>query len=238
MVWLADPHTLFLKCLSLSIMTKKKPPHTANRRAREKARRRALILDTAMDIVRHQGLDNFQMEDLAYQTELAKGTLYRYFNSKDEVLTELIIKARLEIMERFKKATADKNNALEQLEAIHWCNYQFCQDDADLYELMFFYESTMTDEALLKRLEPSSKAIVVFLNDIIQGGIDDQSIRADLNPLEFSFTLYGTVMGMLKMLSVHAQMLQQQLQQTPEEVFAIFIARTLRGIAASPQSES
>ncbi len=213
-------------------MTNKNDSPTANRRAREKERRRASILHSALDLIRTQGLHHLQMDDLARQTELAKGTLYRYFKSKDAVLVALIIQARLALLQRFKIATTQKETPLQQVEAIYWCNFEFCQEHQDLYELMFFYEFGILDETLLDDLKPSSKAIVDFLVSIIQKGLEEKVLRPEINPLEFSFNMYGTTMGMLKMLSVHASMLQKNLHQSVEEVFRTFVERTIRSIQA------
>lgn len=55
----------------------------------EKSRRRAAILDAADRLLREGGFDTFAMEPLARRAGIAKGTLYLYFETREEVLLSL-----------------------------------------------------------------------------------------------------------------------------------------------------
>lgn len=55
----------------------------------EKSRRRAAILDAADRLLREVGFDTFAMEPLARRAGIAKGTLYLYFETREEVLLSL-----------------------------------------------------------------------------------------------------------------------------------------------------
>lgn len=65
----------------------------AGRRARSddaKAHRRRVILEAAMEIYRESSFEGFSMAQLARRVGLAKGTLYLYFNTKEEVFLALL----------------------------------------------------------------------------------------------------------------------------------------------------
>ena len=53
------------------------------------ADKRAVILDSALDLFRHYGYRRTSMEDIAQAANVAKGTLYLYFKSKDELFEAL-----------------------------------------------------------------------------------------------------------------------------------------------------
>lgn len=55
-----------------------------------KERRRESILGAAIELYRERGLEGFSMADLAQRVGLAKGTLYLYFRTKEEVFLELL----------------------------------------------------------------------------------------------------------------------------------------------------
>lgn len=212
-------------------MTDRPTSPTANRRSREKARRRAAILDAALELLRASGIENLQIEEIAQRTELAKGTLYRYFKSKNEVLTELLLEARARLLISFEQVIAKHDTVLGQLEAIIWANYDYCVADPNLYELMFFYESTITEAELQARLMPSSEPIIKLIVDVLEQGVQEKVLQPDLDTLEFSFQLYATVTGMLKMLFTREDLLER-LGKTTKEVFEQFSRRTLRSILA------
>jgi len=50
------------------------------------AARRGRVLDAAMDLAAEGGYDAVQMRDVAARAQVALGTIYRYFSSKDHLL--------------------------------------------------------------------------------------------------------------------------------------------------------
>lgn len=63
------------------------------RRQREFSEREELLLDAALDLIRHNGLLNLQMSRLAEKAEYAVGTLYLHFASKEDMLLALLTRS-------------------------------------------------------------------------------------------------------------------------------------------------
>ena len=66
-----------------------------------KRARRQSILTTAEQILRSGGFDAFTMNSLATTTGLAKGTLYLYFSSREELVLALYIHLNDDWVDRF-----------------------------------------------------------------------------------------------------------------------------------------
>ena len=66
--------------------------------------RRQSILTTAEQILRSDGFDAFTMNSLATTTGLAKGTLYLYFSSREELVLALYIHLNDDWVDRFLHA--------------------------------------------------------------------------------------------------------------------------------------
>ncbi|HZN14772.1 MAG TPA: TetR family transcriptional regulator [Acidimicrobiales bacterium] len=62
------------------------PVVVEGRRARNQAVRRKRVLEAAMELAADGGYDAVQMRDVAERADVALGTLYRYFPSKDQLL--------------------------------------------------------------------------------------------------------------------------------------------------------
>jgi TetR/AcrR family transcriptional regulator, cholesterol catabolism regulator len=60
------------------------------RRARNQAVRRKRVLDAAVALAAEGGYDAVQMRDVAERADVALGTLYRYFPSKDQLLVSAL----------------------------------------------------------------------------------------------------------------------------------------------------
>lgn len=78
-----------LRSLKNKLMTKK----SASTRARNqdaKLARRQDILDSSLTLFRQSDLDSISMDAIAKKSKLAKGTLYIYFGTKEEVFLSLL----------------------------------------------------------------------------------------------------------------------------------------------------
>jgi len=64
---------------------------TAQRRARERARRQQEILEAAKEVFFEKGIHRATVDDVAAQAEVSKGTVYLYFQSKESILAHLLL---------------------------------------------------------------------------------------------------------------------------------------------------
>ena len=62
------------------------------RKEREKERRREEILDAAQRVFVEKGLTTATVDDIAMAAELSKGTLYLYFESKEDIYVALMMR--------------------------------------------------------------------------------------------------------------------------------------------------
>jgi AcrR family transcriptional regulator len=60
-------------------------------RERKQAERRARVVQAAMQLAREGGYDAVQMREVSARADVALGTIYRYFSSKDEILAEGLV---------------------------------------------------------------------------------------------------------------------------------------------------
>ena len=88
----------------------------AARRQREKEERKAAILASAEKVFVSKGVGMATMDDIAHEAELSKGTLYLYFDSKDELYLEIAVRAVRDIVTAFEVAEAAPGSGYERME--------------------------------------------------------------------------------------------------------------------------
>ena len=98
-----------------------------------KRARRQSILKTAEQILRSDGFDAFTMNSLAKTTGLAKGTLYLYFSSREELVLALYIHLNDDWVDRF--LLAEKAHLPPDYAALCARFYQSFAADALLVDL-------------------------------------------------------------------------------------------------------
>ncbi len=78
----------------------------------EKEARKAAILAAAREMIAESGFDGVTMSGLAKRAGLAKGTLYLYVRTKEELFLLLYMVAMVEFVERFETVTDPDDIAL------------------------------------------------------------------------------------------------------------------------------
>lgn len=86
------------------------------RREREEGARLAAILSAAERIFAERGYFHARMDDIAEASELAKGTLYYYFKSKDEIFVHLLERETRKVHEELQRRISGRESFLEILE--------------------------------------------------------------------------------------------------------------------------
>lgn len=59
------------------------------------------ILDAALDVFAHKGFHSATIADIAQKAGIAKGLLYHYYSSKEELLTHIVINGMNNLIEKF-----------------------------------------------------------------------------------------------------------------------------------------
>ena len=85
------------------------------RREREENARLAAILAAAEHVFAEQGYFHARMDAIAERAELAKGTLYYYFKSKDEIYVHLLERETRKIHEEIRRRITGRETFLEIL---------------------------------------------------------------------------------------------------------------------------
>ncbi len=155
--------------------------------------RKNLIIDAAKIIFFDKGFENSTMEDIAHEAGYSKGSLYSYFNSKNEICFTIVNKYFLKIVDSIQEISERSVSGLQKLVCIkdaftsdYAQNSQFCS----IYETFKYHRSQCTEvENEIRINESYNKRIKELIVGIVQSGIHDNSIKAtvDVKRLSQSF---------------------------------------------------
>lgn len=85
------------------------------RREREKLRQRQEMLATALDLFSQKGYHNVSMHEIAAQAEFAIGTLYKFFQNKEELYKALVLELCDEFEDSIMRAIEQPQDEVEKL---------------------------------------------------------------------------------------------------------------------------
>jgi AcrR family transcriptional regulator len=98
-------------------------------RDQKKAESRRRILNAARDVFFRDGFMRANLDEMAEQAGVAKGTLYRYFESKADLYVSVLTNNHEIFNEQMLKAGRDGDTSLDRIRSIasfyfaHWLNY-------------------------------------------------------------------------------------------------------------------
>jgi AcrR family transcriptional regulator len=85
------------------------------RRERERLRQRQEVLAAALELFSQKGYHNVSMQEIAEKAEFAIGTLYKFFQSKEELYKTIIWERCDDFDEAFGQAMAKSDDEVEKL---------------------------------------------------------------------------------------------------------------------------
>jgi AcrR family transcriptional regulator len=82
---------------------------------RSQAARRRRVLDATLELAAEGGFDAVQMRDVAAAADVALGTLYRYFSSKERLLLEAMVEQQEDLRRHLEAHPAPGATAVERV---------------------------------------------------------------------------------------------------------------------------
>jgi AcrR family transcriptional regulator len=188
------------------------------RRQREKQQRRSAIIDAAEAVFFSKGVETATMDDVAEEAELSKGTLYLYFKSKEDLYLA-ITKRGLEILTEMLKTSARRQKrGIDRVHSIEKAYTKFAKKHHDYFLALVYYNAQPNDisednpNAL--PCEEQRERILAVCAEAIQQGIQDGSIRSNIEPMKASVILWGQMTGILQLSSSKGKFLEKNISKS------------------------
>lgn len=123
---------------------------TQQRREQDRARRSQEILLAARAVFAQNGFHRATVDQVAQQAEVAKGTIYLYFENKEAILVELTLCALSELVNRLT-AAGDEHSLLNpeaKLRAMAQAYRSLAEDAPDYFRLLTAFDNGDFDSGL------------------------------------------------------------------------------------------
>ena len=157
----------------------------ADRKEREKERRRNEILDVAEKLFARNGFDAVSVEDVAREAEVASGTLYLYFRNKEALYYAVVLRGARIMNDMFQDAVGKGNTGADKLLSVGRAFYAFSRQYPEYYQ-MFLYAQTPRFSARdehVEAVEAIGRDNFGIMCSCIAEGIADGSLRPDIDPV-------------------------------------------------------
>lgn len=196
----------------------------SERRIREKHQRSEDILDAAEHVFFGQGWQQATMDDVAARAELSKGTLYLYFKSKEELYLGINLRAIQLLHDKFSLALDSQPTGMEQLMAIGQAYANFWREFPNYFDTLLHFEAVriagIEQSAMAESYHEWGRRVNGLVAQAVANGIEDRSIRRDVDPMQTSVLLWATCSGMIQLLARKADYLSERCGTTADGFMA------------------
>ena len=174
------------------------------RKEREKELRREEIIKTGERLFIEKGFNNTTVDEIAQTCELAKGTLYLYFGSKEELLSAIMYKALTELYELMYSYQSGISDPVERLRMMGVAHFEFYEKYPDHFKLLneIHEPGKFNPDAIdLKHGMVFQKILDIWNLDmgIIRDGIKTGVFKESTDPLEIAISLWAISTSMIRM---------------------------------------
>jgi AcrR family transcriptional regulator len=177
------------------------------------------ILRASARLFQEQGYDGTSMNDVAAALKLSKGGLYHHFQSKDEILFNLMNHAMDITEERVinrVKTIPDPEERLRMLIKLH-IGVVLSEGDREITVML--HENHPLPPTLRKRINARKKDYVHFLENLIAEVQRSRESKGTVTPRAAAFALLGMINWIYQWYRPEGTLQEESLAQQYTEIF-------------------
>ena len=151
------------------------------------------ILRTAARLFQQQGYDATSMNDVAANLKLSKGGLYHHFQSKDEILYNIMSHAMDITEERVINVVRRIDGAEERLRTLIRLHIQVVLSPEDREITVMLHENHPLPPALRRKINGRKKDYLHFVENLIADVQRKRNSQSPVTPRAAAFALVGMI---------------------------------------------
>lgn len=177
------------------------------------------ILRAAARLFQQQGYDATSMNDVAAALKLSKGGLYHHFQSKDEILFDLMSHAMDITEERVIAPAKQIADPEERLRTVIRRHIAVVLSERDREITVMLHENHPLSPALRRRINARKKDYVHFLENLIAEVQRARGSKQAVTPRAAAFALLGMINWIYQWYRPEGSLQEQSLVEQYTEIF-------------------
>lgn len=196
------------------------------RKDKEKEIRKNDIIDACEKVFFSKGYDAATMDDIAKEAEFSKRTVYVYFNSKEQLYFEIMVRGYKILLNMMETSLRDKKegDALEEIKEIGKTLYKFNIEYPDYFNAILGYENGEGD--FVKGISDKSREecyelgekMFGYLAFAVRKGIEEGVIRRELDIVNTTIYLWSCTMGLFNTIIKKRNYIEHYHKRNSEEL--------------------
>jgi len=174
---------------------------SGERRKKEKEDRKNAILKAARKLFFEKGFKSVTVDNIAASAELSKGSIYLYFESKEEIYVQILITENIDFHKRVSDSLQKEVSSSELLLDFARLYIDFFLHEKELFRIFMAFmirddQTTLTEVQNNSLLRITNDNIQIIA-EIIQKGVDSGEFPSDINIRQGQNAIWGLLNGII-----------------------------------------
>lgn len=170
------------------------------RRNNEQLARRTAILKAAREVFFAKGFMSATIDEIADRCGLAKGTIYLYFKSKEELYVSIMAEGMRRLRKEFEGLKNHPPGDKDLVENAFRAYFQFYSRNKKYFRIMFLSSQpdmrTRVSEEVLMNCTKTARECLGIVRDLVQEGIENRCYR-QVDAWAVANILWATINGII-----------------------------------------
>lgn len=185
------------------------------RKEREKEQRKEDILNAAQKIFFEKGLLLTTMDEIAEAAELSKGTLYLYYNSKEDLYLAVMMRGLYVLYGMVDVNINSDRSIVKKLLALENIYLDFFESQKNYFRMFYFFQTPQFHKQVSEEMRNSCSMFTHKIWDLVIGllkkGMENELIRSDINPVEIAIILWSSSTALMLRIDNEDQMWKERM---------------------------
>ncbi len=152
---------------------------------------RERIVRVGAQIIAHEGLRMFTAKRIGEKLGISDAAIFKHFPSMESIAEEIIDRCTSECLKRTDEAVKRGNNAIEKLGMIIEGHIDLLEETRGVTPILCFEFSRSNKKKLKRMIFDFLNAYAKRVGDVIYEGMQEGTIRKDIDVEEVSFSFIG-----------------------------------------------
>ncbi len=199
------------------------------RRKKEKENRKNSILKAARKLFFERGFKSVTVDLIAAKAEVSKGSIYLYFDSKEEIYTQILISANIERHKEIENFARQEGTASELLLKYARVYVDFFLENNELFRILMTFmlhseNMNLTEEQNTQLIHTTNENIRT-VSEILQKGVATGEFSDQIDIRQGQNAIWGLLNGIISLYiySGAPEKRSERIHTTIQESLKVFI---------------
>lgn len=182
------------------------------------------IINTAEKLFYSIGVSETTMDKLAKESGYTKRTLYSYFDSKEDIYYEVLLKS-FKKLNLFIKTRLEENsniNGFNKIKLLGSYLIEFSRNNPESFKAIYDFQNKGIEKILenetAARCYEEGQYVVEIMQDCLNYGVKNNELKSDIDINKTFVVLWAVISGMINIINYKSEYVEKYLHENIEDV--------------------